>query len=100
VGLIEAILAIFFTIFGAALSMQVVDEFKAWSPWLIDVLVGQAIRRLPEDQRERYAEQWRGDIEETPVKLGSSFSLSCYRRLPGKCRVSYRMRIPRPSPLR
>jgi hypothetical protein len=69
-GLIEAILAIFFAIFCAALSIQVVDEFKAWNPWLIDVLVGQAIRRLPEDQRERYAEQWRGDIEEIPGQIG------------------------------
>ena len=69
-GVIETILAIFCAIFGAALSRQVTDEFKAWIPWLIDVLVRQAIRGLSEDQRARYAEEWRSHVGEIPGDIG------------------------------
>jgi hypothetical protein len=35
------------------------DELRAWLPWMTEHLVRCAVRILPENQRERYAEEWR-----------------------------------------
>src|SRR5258708_685090 len=70
VDLIVAILVGIAGVLGAAFSKQAADEFKAWTPRLLAAVVQCAIRRLPEDQRERYAEEWRSHIDETPGEIG------------------------------
>jgi hypothetical protein len=57
-------------VIGAAFSRLVANEFKAWTPRLVAAVVQCAIRRLREDQRERYAEEWRSHINETPGEIG------------------------------
>jgi hypothetical protein len=57
-------------IFGAAASRQLTDEFKAWTPWLIDRLVRRAVRQLPENQRERFSEEWHSHVTEVPGDVG------------------------------
>jgi hypothetical protein len=66
-GLIEAVLA---AVFVAAISKQTADEFKAWAPWLTDIIVRRAIRVLPENQHGRYSEEWRSHIYEIPGEIG------------------------------
>jgi hypothetical protein len=60
-------------VLGAAFSRQVTDEFKAWTPWLTDRLTRYAVRKLPENQRERCREEWRSDINDTPGEIGKIY---------------------------
>jgi len=57
-------------IFAAASSRILADEVKAWSPRLTKRLIALAVRRLPENQRERYSEEWLSFIEEIPGEIG------------------------------
>ena len=53
-----------------ALSRLFADEFKAWIPWLLDRLARRAIAKLPDEFKDRYDEEWRGHLNETPGELG------------------------------
>ena len=55
---------------GAALSRQLTDEIKAWTPWIVERLVWIAIAKLPQNERDRFHEEWRSDIQDTPGELG------------------------------
>jgi hypothetical protein len=57
-------------IVGAALSRQLADEFKAWTPWIAERLIRRAVRKLPQDQRDRCEEEWRSHVNDTPGELG------------------------------
>lgn len=46
------------------------DELKAWMPWFTKRLLCIAIERLPEGQRERFAEEWASHINEVPGEIG------------------------------
>jgi hypothetical protein len=67
---------------AAALSPVFADEFKAWMPWFTKWLIRRAIGRLPEDQRERYREEWSSDIEETPGDIGKIFKAMGFVQAP------------------
>jgi hypothetical protein len=73
VDLIWTILAGIGAVIGAAFAKLAADEFKAWMPRLINAVVQCAIRMLREDQRDRYAEEWRSHIDETPGEIGKLF---------------------------
>lgn len=68
--LIWAILAGIGAVVVAAFSKLAADELKAWTPRLVAAIVQCAIRILREDQRDRYAEEWRSHIDETPGEIG------------------------------
>jgi hypothetical protein len=57
-------------IIAAAASRQLADEFKAWTPWIIERLVKHAVRTLPEAWRDRFEEEWLSHIRETPGEVG------------------------------
>ena len=57
-------------VLGAAISRQMTDEFKAWVPWMIRHIIDRAVRTLPEDQRQRFAEEWRSHVNEIPGDAG------------------------------
>lgn len=77
---------------GAALSQQLADEFKAWTPKIIDWVIRCAVRKLPEDQRERFGEEWRSHINETPGEIGKFFNavslLSAPRKMPKSAAIA------------
>lgn len=52
------------------LSRQLADEFKAWTPWLVQKLVLLAVGRMPKTQQERYAEEWSSFVNEIPGEVG------------------------------
>ena len=54
----------------AATSKQATDELKAWMPWIIDRLIDRAVQQLPADDQERYDEEWRSHVRETPGDVG------------------------------
>jgi len=57
-------------VLGAAISRQITDEFKAWTPWIILGIIDRAVRMLPEDKRERFAEEWHSHVNEIPGDVG------------------------------
>jgi lipopolysaccharide/colanic/teichoic acid biosynthesis glycosyltransferase len=57
-------------IVGAATSRQIADEFKAWSPWIVGKTIRCAVRQLPEDQRERFSEEWHAHVNDIPGDAG------------------------------
>jgi lipopolysaccharide/colanic/teichoic acid biosynthesis glycosyltransferase len=72
-GAIIALGVVVASIIGAALSQQLADELKAWTPWLAEYFVKHAIRRLPQQHRERYGEEWHAHIDEIPGQIGKLF---------------------------
>ena len=73
-GVITTLTLIVLGILGAALSRQLTDEFKAWTPRIIERLIGLAIRKLPVDERERFSEEWRSYVNEIPGEIGKLLS--------------------------
>lgn len=69
-GLIGVFFLAVLGIFGAAISRQLTDEFKAWTPWFINYLIQSAVRQLPENQRERFSEEWQSHVDEIPGEVG------------------------------
>jgi lipopolysaccharide/colanic/teichoic acid biosynthesis glycosyltransferase len=41
-------------------------EAKAWFPRAVEALISVAVRRLPKRQRDRFREEWRAHINDTP----------------------------------
>jgi hypothetical protein len=72
-GLIEAVLfaafGLLMTILVPVAARLITDDIKEWLPWLKNHLIERAVRRLPESERERYAEEWRSHVNETPGDL-------------------------------
>lgn len=57
-----------------------VDELRAWLPKVALRLTRIAVRILPEDQRERYDEEWRSHLDDAPgalTKLGIACGFLC-----------------------
>jgi len=63
---LDWILVVIGTAVGAALSGLLANEFRAWIAYFPKWLVRRATSWLPEDQRERYAEEWLSHINEMP----------------------------------
>lgn len=72
-GVIAQILLSVGAIVMSALSQQVADELKAWTPWTTEQLIRLATSRLPADQRERFGEEWRSHVDEIPGEIGRIF---------------------------
>ena len=58
----------------AASSKILAEEFKAWRPWLTNKLIALAVRRLHEQQRERYGQEWPSYVEEIPGDIGKTIA--------------------------
>src|SRR5690349_10493989 len=61
-------------ILSGAFANQVANEFRAWTPTLVDFLISRAARKLPEDQRERYEEEWASYVRDIPGETGKVVS--------------------------
>jgi hypothetical protein len=76
---------------AALLGKLCADEVRAWLPWIALQITRIAVRTLPENQRERYDEEWRGHLNEVPgalTKLGTACGFLC-----AAIKVSPRRRI-------
>jgi hypothetical protein len=77
-GNILAGIAVVGSILAAALSNQIADEFKAWTPWLTRQLIELWVSKLPtgienrdaEAVQDRYREEWTRLVEDTPGQIG------------------------------
>lgn len=53
----------------AAISRLIAEDVMAWAPSLTERLIDRAVRRLPGSQRQRFSEEWRCYINDTPGEL-------------------------------
>lgn len=69
-GVIEnaffAMIGLIVTIIVATISRLLADDAKAWLPKLTEKLIERAVSRLPQQEQERYSEEWRSDLNDTP----------------------------------
>jgi len=72
-AIVKAIIVAFLVKLGA-------DEAKAWLPALAEWLVGVAVNRLDECERERYREEWSADLLTFPGEISK-----CVRALGMVC---------------
>jgi hypothetical protein len=70
IGVIGVFFFALFGIFATAISRQLADEFKAWTPRLIKYFIQRAVRQLPESQRKRFTEEWQSHVDEIPGEVG------------------------------
>jgi phage terminase Nu1 subunit (DNA packaging protein) len=76
---------------AALLGKLCADEIKEWLPWISGRIIRLAVGRLPEDQRERYSEEWHSHLDEVPGEIA---------RLWTACGFLIATRqAPRPSPV-
>lgn len=91
--LIIGFIVVVLGIFAAALSRQFTDEFKAWTPWIIKHLVNRATRTLPEEERNRFEEEWLAHVNELPGEFGKIIAALGF--LSAAQRISLRISIPK-----
>jgi hypothetical protein len=70
-----AVFLFFGTIVALAFSQLLTEECKAWIPWATRLLIKAAVLRFPEDQRQRFAEEWEAHVNDMPGKIGEAFRL-------------------------
>lgn len=68
-GLLLTILGLGAAILVPVIARLITDDVKEWLPWIKVRLIERAVRKLPEDQRGRYTEEWSAFINETPGDL-------------------------------
>jgi Bacterial sugar transferase len=77
-ALITAIIVLLWGVIAGAFSQQLTDEFKAWIPWIVRRVIRKAVARLPQNQRERFEEEWQSHIDEVPGEIGKIYvALGC-----------------------
>ena len=65
-GLAATVLAGVGTVTAGVIVKVLADDVKEWTPKITERLIKAAVQWLPEDQRERYGEEWAGHVWETP----------------------------------
>ena len=68
------------SVFISAAGNQTANEFRAWSPRVVDYLIKRAISRLPEHMRDRLYEEWHRVIQDTPGQVGQIVQALDYLR--------------------
>jgi hypothetical protein len=67
-----ALTIIFTTVVGlllAAFAGQLTSEFRDWTPRWTEWLIDRAVRKLPIDEQDRFAEEWREFVSDTPGQI-------------------------------
>jgi putative colanic acid biosynthesis UDP-glucose lipid carrier transferase len=49
------------------------DDVKEWLPWITERLVERAVSQLPEQERDRFEEEWWAHIDELPGNLAKAY---------------------------
>lgn len=76
-AIIIALLVSICALGSAVATRLLVDESKAWLPWIVRHLLGRAVSHLPMAYRQRYEEEWSSHLAEIPgdlARLWTAFS--------------------------
>ena len=69
-GTLLFVLGVAGAIIIATVTARVVgDDVKEWLPWITRRLVELAVSRLPEQERDRFEEEWWAHIDDLPGNL-------------------------------
>ena len=75
------------SVLTAALSKVLAEDFVAWTPWIVGRFIKIAVARLPENYRERFAEEWQSHADEVPGIVAKIFMAA------GCLRAAHRMAL-------
>lgn len=75
---------------AAAVINLIAAEIFDWFPWLAERLIRRAVHRLPPDTRERYLDEWLGELDAVPGR-GVSRLLFAAFVLAGAAKVSHEL---------
>ncbi len=68
------------TLLGGIIVGLLTDELKAWLIRFAELLMLNAIRHLPEQERDRYAEEWAASLADVPGSLSKLvFAMDLHR---------------------
>jgi hypothetical protein len=56
-------------VIGAAIARVLAEDFKEWTPFIVEKLIQLALSKLPVEQRERFAEEWRSHLNDVPGQI-------------------------------
>jgi hypothetical protein len=73
-GTILSVLGVAGAILVPVTARVVGDDVKEWLPWITRRLVERAVSRLPEEERDRFEEEWRAHINELPGNLAKVYA--------------------------
>jgi hypothetical protein len=79
-------------------SFLALSEFADWSPFLARRIIRRAVRRIPEEHRVRYEEEWAAELEAVEGKLSKLF-LACGVVLSARS-IGKELRSTAPQPMR
>jgi len=65
-GTVLSVLGVVAAVLFSITARIIGDDVKEWLPWIIRRLVEHAVRRLPEEERDRFEEEWWAHINELP----------------------------------
>lgn len=66
------------SVLTAAFSRLLAEEIGEWSQWIIRSLIKTAAALLPDEQRERYGEEWQSHVNEVPGRIGKFYSAASF----------------------
>jgi hypothetical protein len=100
-GIVVGIIAGLAAIFGSVLSRIIAEEVRDWLPFVSKKLLLCAIKRMPEDQRQRYHEEWAADLNMFPGRIAQAIraggfyaaALKTYGAVPAKYKNIRRIAI-------
>jgi hypothetical protein len=78
-GTVLSALGVVGAVLFAVTARVVGDDVKEWLPWIIRRLVEQAVSRLPDEERDRFEEEWWAHINELPGNLPKVYAAWGYR---------------------
>lgn len=64
--IMSTLLTLILGILAAAVSKVLADEFKEWTPWIVNRLIRFSTQRIPEVRKKELEEQWRNRVANRP----------------------------------
>jgi lipopolysaccharide/colanic/teichoic acid biosynthesis glycosyltransferase len=97
-ALIVEIIGMICKIIAGAVSQELANEFKEWTCWIVERLVQRAVQRLPKEEQDRFGEEWRSHINDTPGQIGKVVValgfIRAARKIAAMERAGYREDLP------
>lgn len=89
-ALITAVALFIVSLLTAVLSRVLAEEIEAWIPSIIRSLIKLAVAWLPENQRERFDEEWQSHVNEVPGRVGKLLSAAGFLLAAHRMALSFR----------
>src|SRR6185369_7288448 len=56
-------------VIGAAMARMLAEDFKEWAPFIVEKLIQLVLSKLPAEQQDRFAEEWRSYVNDVSGQI-------------------------------